>query len=173
MDVGAHIGLVSVLAAKRFNAKKVISFEPCSNNFEFLKKNKEINNCQNILINKLALSNKEGETKLYLRGSGTHSIIEEYPGSGFEVVKLVTLDKALKEEVIIDLLKIDVEGAEVDVLKGAGETLKKTRKVVIEYSNLTYGEVIDILKKNGFNLMVRKNIIIAERNLEHDSQFFS
>ncbi|MEM4346983.1 MAG: FkbM family methyltransferase [Candidatus Altiarchaeota archaeon] len=106
VDVGAHVGLVSVLSSKGFNAKKVISFEPCSNNFKLLKKNKEVNECKNIIIHNLAVSDRKGKVKLYLGGSETHSIIKKLPGNGFENIELITLNEALEKEPIIDLLKI-------------------------------------------------------------------
>jgi len=162
VDVGANIGLVSILAAKRFNAKKVISFEPCSDNFILLKKNIEVNDCKNIIINKFAISDKKGKTKLYLHGSGTHSLVRK--GKKFELVKQTTLDEVLKNEPVIDLLKIDVEGAELKVLKGANKTLEKTKKIAMELSRLcSHDEILQILKNKGFDVEINDNILIAYR----------
>src|SRR3989338_6191414 len=167
VDVGANIGLVSLLASKRFKAKKIISYEPCENNFKFLKKNIDENNCHNVILNKFAVSNKQGQIKLYLHGSATHSINTKKPGKNFEIVNMTTLDKSLKSEKNIDLLKIDVEGAELDVLKGATNTLKKTKQIILEWTNLcSHEEIIDILKKNKFEVEVKDNLVYANRKTQ-------
>ena len=164
VDVGANIGLVSILSSKRFGAKKVISYEPCSDNFRLLKKNVEENHCHNVFLNNVAVSDQEGQIKLHLHGPGTHSINEKRPAKHYETVRMTTLDKSLASERSIDFLKIDVEGAELAVLKGATKTLKKTRRLIMEWTTLcSHEKILEILKKNGFEVDVRDNLLYAKK----------
>jgi FkbM family methyltransferase len=163
VDVGANIGLVSILLSKRFSAKKIISFEPNTNNQRFIARNISENRCENIELKRFAVSDKVGEVKLQLHGSGTHTISEEKKGKRFEIVNMTTLDKSVPEDLEIDLLKIDVEGAEYDVLKGGSETLKRTKSVMIEISRLTKDEISLLLKNDGFKVSVVKNLLYADR----------
>ena len=165
VDVDANIGLVSVLAEKRRGAKKVVSFEPCSDNFAFLKKNVEENSCKNIVLNKAAVADKTGTVKLFLHSSGTHSISGMKPGKHYETVDLTTLDASLAGVDGIDLLKIDVEDAELSVLQGAKETLKRTQRIAMEWTSMcSHEEILKILEDSGFDADVRKNIVFAVKH---------
>lgn len=86
----------------------------------------------------------------------------------FEIkkIKTIILNNFVKENSInqIDVLKIDVEGSELNVLHGADEILKKTKCILIEISDTKknflekYNLIIDFLKKNNFKLILEKNI---------------
>ena len=101
-----------------------------------LKKNAKLNNLKNTTLINKALSDKKGKLKLYLaKGNlGHHSLVEKV-GEKYEEVEVDTLDNILKELKIskVDLIKIDVEGAENLVLKGALKTLENSHpKIVFE-----------------------------------------
>ena len=165
VDVGANIGTVSVLCDKRAGADKVISFEPCSNNYSLLEKNVKDNNCKNVSMIKKAVSSKPGEAKLFLHGAATHSLYGGSTGK-YEVVPLVTLDDMLKDETVIDFLKIDVEGAEMEVLKGAQKSLEKVKLLVME-SHLDLApeaaKLKEILEGKGFTVETDKEMVMARR----------
>ena len=137
IDVGANIGKYTIKIGNSLKMNgRVISFEPENDNFEMLKKNTKLNNLKNTTLINKALSDKKGKLKLYLaKGNlGHHSLVEKV-GEKYEEVEVDTLDNILKELKIskVDLIKIDVEGAENLVLKGALETLKNSHpKIVFE-----------------------------------------
>jgi len=138
IDVGAHIGGISIRVAKKVGKGKVIAVEPDPRNFTYLLKNIELNNIRNIIPIMTALGSENGLARF--------KIFEESRLSTFTNIhdrdsKLITeiyipvmrLDELVRELEIdnVDIVKIDVEGAEVDVLKGAVETLRKHRPILI------------------------------------------
>jgi len=142
-DVGAHWGGFTVLFGKLVGETgKVYSFEPSSTNFKYLKKNICINNLKDtVSIYKYAVGNDERFIKLAIAksSSGHNSIVRnDISVEKYEEVKSISLDNFVIEKCIkkIDLLKIDVEGYELEVLKGFEKTLKRLNNfwLFVEYS---------------------------------------
>lgn len=127
IDVGANIGYHTVILSKL--AKQVIAFEPEPNNFKLLKKNIEANHCDNIVAVNLGLSDIVGNADLHLSESnmGGHSMVAE--GKAV-TISLTTLDDYLKGE-RIDLIKMDIEGAEGLALKGMIQAVTKWKPIMI------------------------------------------
>jgi len=131
VDVGAHVGTYTIPVAKIVGSNGiVVALEPSPFNYQILRRNVEINELRNcILINKAAWS-KRAKLQFYYttQATGISSLFPEW-------TKYHPLDDILKEVPPIDrirVLKIDVEGAEVEVLKGAREVLKITDYVIFE-----------------------------------------
>ena len=125
VDIGAHVGYFSLLAAEMVGSPgTVYAFEPEPNNHALLKKNIELNSYSNIQAIQKAVSNKCGSTQLFLSAldSGSHSIYDAAARgvTGNSLVNTTTLDAFLEGEgwPNVDLVKIDVEGAELTVLEG-------------------------------------------------------
>lgn len=140
VDVGAHIGFYTLKAAKEVGCEgRVIAIEPEDKNYELLVKNIRINKYKNVTPVKLALSDFDGNAPLFLKArSCSHSLIGKTwitPIVGTTEVTVTTLDKLLQKLGIerIDLLKINVEGAELSVLKGCKKFLymRKISKIVV------------------------------------------
>jgi FkbM family methyltransferase len=145
IDAGAQIGSFTVLAARTLNAKVIISVEPEIGNYEYLLKNIHSARIQGITRPfNLALWDGEGELPMFLtpENSGGHSLIadkstiEGMRSVKTEPVKLVTLDGLLETlglgQAHIKVIKIDAEGAEIQILKGGSEALQRTSVVVGE-----------------------------------------
>lgn len=133
IDVGAFMGSYSLLASKLIGRKgKVYAFEPNPDHLRKLKRNILLNNFHNIQAFKFALSNKKGVVKFYVAGSGSSLVKNEaemHIGKEIKPIKIkaVTLNDFIKKEKIkhIDFIKIDAEGWDLQVLKGASNVLKK------------------------------------------------
>lgn len=142
IDVGAHVGYYSLLAARQVGSEgKVYAFEPEPSNFGLLRANVERNGYRNIVLVNSAAANKEGTTTLYLSAldNGRHSTYRHgLPGAGSIDVQAMTIDDFLATEgwPKVDLVKIDVEGAELDVLEGMRELLQKAGpiKMIVEFN---------------------------------------
>ena len=138
VDVGAHIGYYACLAAKVIDNKgKVYAFEPDPFNYSLLIKNIKINNLKNIIPVNKAMSNKKGYVKLHLMPeSGQHSIVHGQCSRYSIDVETTTLDEFFKANKIdkINLIKIDVEGAESYVIEGGTNILKCVDAMFIEFS---------------------------------------
>ena len=144
-DVGANIGVISLLLSGTKSAKntKVYSFEPEPKNFNQLLKNIKLNNQQdNIFPNQLALGKEKGTLDLFVRGEageGRHSIAASKGSTGTIKIDIETCSAfAASCGDSPDLVKIDVEGAEGQVLAGMESLFndnKKPRDIFLEIHN--------------------------------------
>jgi len=160
VDVGANLGLYTVWACRR--ARRVISVEPNPAALANLKVNIALNECSNVTVVPKALSDRRGYAKLKIpkaieRGlipSPQSSIVWDFE-EAFEVkVEMDTLDNVLEEVGVdsVDILKIDVEGAEGLVVRGAEKTLRKAKAVLIEIWRENMW-VVRHLKNSGYKLV--------------------
>lgn len=130
-DVGANIGIVSLwLATAKDRRVEVVAFEPMPDNAEALRANIELNARTNIHVCEAALSDKEGHAQLAVtgpRGDGRHTlVVDASRGAALIDVTLRTGDEvAAQRGREPDVVKIDVEGAEVAVLAGMNRMLSR------------------------------------------------
>jgi len=145
IDVGSHIGYYSFLASKLVGKRgTVISFEPNEYNFNELARYIKDNKAINIRAFQLALSNQESDANFFINpyNDGGHSLTEfvdyDLPYSSIKV-RTITLDAFLQRNypfLKIDFIKIDVEGHEIEVLKGMLKTLQKDKaSIIVEFFN--------------------------------------
>lgn len=134
LDVGAHIGKYAVRAAVKVgDSGRVVAVEPDRDNFQLLVKNIALNGLRNCIPLRIAAYSSEGEITLFKGpSSAEHSTSEDF-GKGSYKVQARVLDNVLKEIGVagLDLIKIDVEGAEIDVLRGLEGTLRKGKTRLI------------------------------------------
>ncbi|MBI2793661.1 MAG: FkbM family methyltransferase [Ignavibacteria bacterium] len=138
-DIGAQIGYLSLAMAVSGNKNVfVYSFEPEPKNLERFSENIRLNSLTNVNLISKAVSNNVDQLKLYMsrdHNAGTHSIIKDDPNvtEEFVVVDATTIDNIIHEQEIdrLDLVKIDVEGAELEVVEGATVTLKIFKPTLI------------------------------------------
>lgn len=138
IDVGAHIGDSSLLAASKIKTGKVIACEPTPEIFQELVANIKLNNFEQLIhpVRK-AISNKTGTAFFALESSSevNHLSTQQKGKKGIKV-ETTTIDSIAKEYSLkdISLLKIDVEGLEFEVIQGAQKSLqlKKVQKVLFE-----------------------------------------
>lgn len=135
IDVGAHVGRFSIILAKR--GTKVMSIEPSKSNFNQLIKNIKLNNLQkSITALNVGCSDKKGKETLYFvpQNEGLSSI-EKKDNATEETIMTKRLDEICLELKInpksINVIKADVEGFELNVLKGASNVLKKGSPILV------------------------------------------
>ena len=141
-DVGANVGLYSWEVRKVSPHRKILAFEPDPENIKLLEKTLNGANFQNVEICKCALSYQLAEISFFqdILTSATGCVagkdkpwIEQYlNSSATEIrVKTETIDSVVRRDRIPSLIKIDVEGHEIEVLQGGRNTLSKAKPLLI------------------------------------------
>ena len=129
-DIGANVGYFSMLGAVLVgDSGKVFAFEPLPRNVAFLRKHVALNKMENISVIEAAVSDHAGEAAFQLGASDSMGHLGE---NGDIKVQLVCLDEWLAKGKLSppDFIKIDVEGAEYDVLNGARNLLSQYRPIL-------------------------------------------
>jgi len=134
IDVGTNVGETLLNFARLTTQKgKVIGFEPDPQIFQKCINNIKLNEFENITLNNKGLSDIDGELFLdrYVdRNRGANKITHSKDGENVISVQITTLDEYLENSPPPQLIKIDVEGHELNVLRGAHETLKKFHPIL-------------------------------------------
>lgn len=138
-DVGANIGYVSLLLAKRAGENgRVFSFEPLPSNQERLQKNMALNPVLNVKLIPKAIADREGRTTFLVHSSGGMGKLQGSAGKNAEYenkidVEVISLDDFVYTEKNVppDLIKIDIEGGEVLALKGMQRLLKEAKPILL------------------------------------------
>ncbi|MEM0118113.1 MAG: FkbM family methyltransferase [Conexivisphaerales archaeon] len=161
VDVGANSGFYSLLASKIMGeAAKIYSFEPWPNSYARLLNNVRLNGFRNIFTYRTALGDREESRVMYSYplSDGQNSLVKIPNARAHEIVQVKRLDDVLPDAKV-DVIKIDVEGFELNVLKGATNILKRNHQIVciMEFSmglqrlNKIYPhEIFNFLKTLGF-----------------------
>lgn len=165
IDCGAHIGLATIYFKSLYPGARITAFEPEPPNLELLKKNLDVNRMEDVEIIPKALWSAEGKLKLhvdvdqenhwsstssFLRGSWTGT----QPTEPIEV-ETVRLSPYLNEPV--DILKIDIEGAETEVLLECRDKLSNVKHLFVEFHATRLHrpeQFVSILLNAGFKLTV-------------------
>lgn len=177
-DIGGHIGIFTIFAAKHARNGKVYVFEPMPENYKLLRDNVEINKASNVFAYNKALSNKNGKQAFYISegdNKGNNSFYQIYKNSKKIEVELISISDFIRKNKIknIDFLKVDCEGGEYDIfMRSPTSILKKIRKISMEYHNINEkmngGILKDFLEKCGFKIKIipqgkKKGILYAVR----------
>jgi FkbM family methyltransferase len=166
IDIGANIGLMSLHAAKLLDGKgRVLSFEPLSSTFDILLENIELNKFDNIEAVNIAIGSTNETANIFDKiqvNRGSSSLIRSSNTESSHKTIVECLDNFLEKEPRIKgnigCIKIDVEGWELEVLKGAKSTLSGSEApiCIIECSNLhpTFGgepkDIYNFLRKINY-----------------------
>lgn len=141
-DLGANSGWYSVLPGLKYPNSKIYAFEPSPNNFKRLKLNVELNALKNVSIFQLAIGDSEKaidffdspRDQLSYVSSAVLGFGQKFHDESWVKISVpqTTLDSFCKSEQIsrLDIIKIDVEGYEVNVLKGALNVIKQYRPII-------------------------------------------
>ncbi len=120
VDIGANIGYYTLIASKIVGVSgKVMSFEPEPSNLRLLLQNIEVNGCTNVEPLSYAVADKLARKRLYLSNPGEHSLYTS--GDKYIVVNVIKLDSLIHQ---VDVIKMDVEGAELPALIGMADLVK-------------------------------------------------
>jgi FkbM family methyltransferase len=183
IDVGAHFGRYTIIASKRVGPNgKVIAIEAHPQNFELLNCNIKLNNLNNIISLNYAAFSKQTTVKLYLKSDEPSDAIyntlisNRVKSTDFLEVQANTLDYLLQSNLVnlekVNWIKIDVEGAELEVLRGSTNVLANSKDIVllIEIHTLPDGKnhyetIMDLLSRYNFNVEFEKTYGSGEKHV--------
>jgi FkbM family methyltransferase len=130
VDVGANIGYYTLLAAARVGARgRVIAFEPSRDNCALLRMSLHANRFENVALHPLAVAEAGGTVGFGMDDSNGR-ISRGDPAASALQVPAVALDEFLREEPRIDLIKLDIEGAEARALRGMAAIVRRHQPVI-------------------------------------------
>tara|TARA_B110000027_G_scaffold130386_1_gene153131 strand:+ start:6147 stop:6863 length:717 start_codon:yes stop_codon:yes gene_type:complete len=184
IDVGAHVGETISLFSKNFDIEQMICYEASRLNFDKLNKSKNFKNF-NIVLNNIALGSKETELEFFQTSESSSStfckidqnsnyfkrkkkILKIFNQKDYilksELIKVTTLKNEFNKYNLrhVDILKIDTEGFEFDVMKGADESLKSVNFILFEHhydqmiiKNYKFSEINEYLAKLNFKKIIK------------------
>ncbi len=162
IDVGAHIGLATLYFKYLYPKARITAIEPNPDSFELLKSNVSINHLQNVELVKAAVSDREGPVDFYVNAPGegwtSNSSLLVNSWNGLQRMHRIQVESRPLSEFLkqtVDLLKMDIEGAEVSLLKKNFEVICNARQVIIECHN-NEKKVSKLMREIGFTVKERK-----------------
>lgn len=164
-DVGANVGYYTLQAAARVGPRgQVHAFEPVSITFQKLLANLRLNDFRNVVANRCSVSDREGHADLYLADPSNLGASSIYPiaqGQAVERVPSITLDTYVEQAGLpaVHVVKIDVEGSELAVLRGMTGVLRRSEvQLLVEVSERTLksegaapADLVEYLRPFGFS----------------------
>jgi FkbM family methyltransferase len=165
-DIGAHVGYFTLLSSVLVgNSGKVYAFEPAKKVFKLLEKHIKINRCKNVDIFNKAISDKNG---VGFFDTGDGSWTGKISSKGEYEVEMVKLDDFVLKNNISppNVIKIDVEGEELNVLKGAKNLLTEYSPLIFlsAHGQQLYDSCCEFLKSLGYEIKTierMRDLIIA------------
>ena len=153
-DVGANVGYYSLIAARR--CKTVYAFEPLPENFCYLRRHVQINGLTNCNLIEAAANNAPGMAHFCKGATCCEGALKE---SGQVLVAAIQIDAFVKTAQVPHVLKIDVEGGELNVLHGAKHTLTTYRPVIFlaTHSDELDRQCRDFLMECGYTVECLEN----------------
>lgn len=161
-DVGANVGFLSVIAARLVGTNgRVVCFEPLPGNVERIEHNKRLNEFSQISVKQMALGAVNGEASFIVSDEPTWGKLASAGSSVVGKVGEISVAVRRLDDIIADddlplpdLIKIDVEGAEAEVLAGATETLRLARPLLLIELHGTNIAVAEALKAYNYRAVV-------------------
>jgi FkbM family methyltransferase len=161
IDIGANIGYYTLLAAAHVGSGgKVIAFEPSSDNCRILRMSLQANHYTNVTLYPYAVADVEELVGFGMDDSNGRISLDD-PASAAYQVRAVTLDTFLKDEPQIDIIKMDIEGAEGRALYGMRNIIRRHRPIMVtEFSprglsiasNISSEEYLNQLRDLGYQI---------------------
>lgn len=159
LDVGANFGYLSLVWAKSIAQNgKVLSFEPNLNVYNSFRNSIRANSLESsIELNNLAVGKKDGTIELFLSSTTSNTLQTNTQDNGSTQIEMVSLDSFLKRNGIdrCDLVKIDVDGIELDILMGATHLMERCNPIFIVETN-DDERIIEFFDKRNYQVLDMK-----------------
>jgi FkbM family methyltransferase len=158
-DCGANIGVSTLFFASKFPSARIVSYEPSPIVFEVLKKNISQNNITNVMLNQQAVWVKTEVLQFSEEGADSGSLYDVSNTKKINVQAVDFLEVLMKEE-HIDFIKMDIEGAENDLIPHLEPAFSKIQNIFIEYHSFNNSaqrldEILKLLRNANFRYFIR------------------
>jgi FkbM family methyltransferase len=162
IDCGANMGLSVLYFSKKHPTAEIIAFEPDESVLPFLERNIQSQKINNVKLYKKGVWNEETELKFYTDNGLGGRVEKQYENQSPKIIKSVRLRDFLDTQYPIDMLKIDIEGAEYKVLQDCEGVLFNVDHIFIEYHSILDEEqhledILNIIKRQGFRYHLKES----------------
>jgi len=150
VDCGAHHGMMSLIFANVVGPSgKVFAYEALSSNARVIERNAALNGFRNIIVRPVGVGDSNSAMTAHYNSSNIVVVQNSAaaPGTEDAVVRMVRLEDDLPEETRVNLLKIDVEGHELNALRGMAKILLQRPAIDLELHNFIFADKISTLKQ--------------------------
>ena len=156
VDIGAHVGIFSLYASRRFKHSVIVAVEPNPRNYELLLRNLSLNRLENVLTVQAAIMDNDGTTSFWIRDSSLGGSAINTSNERPILVPCYRLDTLLRSLGVDSsvLMKLDVESPELTALSGAPESLNRCPVMIIEVDKINEDSVRNLLSSIGFSFLV-------------------
>jgi len=171
IDAGAHIGMATLYYKKIFPGARIIAIEPHPVSFALLEENVWSNGLSDVESHQVALASKAGQTTFFQdkspeRWFSTASFMAGAWNGDQKSTPLTVATQPLSDFLTqpIECLKMDIEGAELQVLSAAGEKLRTINHIMVEFhphAGQDIRDLVDLLEKNGFKIQAWKKGLVV------------
>ena len=173
VDCGSNIGLSIIYFKRLYPNAEIVGFEPDPSIFKLLESNVRAFEFKKVNLIKKGLWSSDKNLSFLARKDDAGRIVENKTGPDFINIQTVSLKKYLDRPV--DFLKIDIEGAEAEVVKDCRDMLINVKNIVLEYHSFTgekqsISDILDILNKAGFRCYIKNAGAILEQPFFQDKQ---
>ncbi len=174
IDCGANIGLSVLYFKRKYPNAEIIAYEPDQNNYELIKSNIEKYALQNVDLRKQAVWIKDEILQFKTVGSLGSMIVKEADSDTYDV-QAIRLKDVLCVGKRVDMLKMDIEGAEYDVIKDIADDLKHVDNLFLEYHGSfaeagKLSELFTILSSVGFSYYIKEALNIYKTPFYRDNK---
>jgi FkbM family methyltransferase len=161
IECGSHHGMTTILLSKWAKNGTIYAFEPVPGNVDILRKNIDLNDCTNVIVIGKVVGSSDGVVKIK---NQSNSAVRSDRSTGL-AVQCISVDQFCSEALIRpDIIKIDVEGFEIDVLKGARDVLAQHPGIFIEiHSEILsrYGQTVsnvwEHIDRTAYDIWIQRN----------------
>lgn len=167
LDIGAHIGMATLYFKKLYPDAKVFAVEPNPASLDLLKTNIQVNHLEDVMVIPAAVSEAGGSTQFYADETADHwhstDSFNPQTWDGVGERKQVLVDAVTLNDLVhtqIDLVKMDVEGAEQSILMSSAQVLPQIKQLIFEYHPIpgnNLHELARFLKELGFQISCYKH----------------
>jgi len=188
LEIGSNIGYYALLGSNLIGKSgKVIAFEPNPINFEMLKLNIELNKCsEKFDCYPYGVGSENGELDFYMMNKGNTSSFIHRDDSTIKIeeikkIKVVKLDDFFDKDIKIDYFRMDVEGYELEIIKGMKNILASNNKpqgcfievhsALLNQMNSSAKDFVDMMKDYGFKIKIARYRGLQEHKVTSNQEF--